>query len=542
MTTNASTSIDLVLVNGNVITMDSDRPAASAIAISNGVISTVGTDDEARAAGGPGATVIDLAGRTATPGLNDAHSHPMLVGFALDDLDVSAGRAPSINAIAGMVGEATTARAPGTWIIGRGYDDATLSEHRHPTRADLDAVSPDHPVLLWRMCHHIAAANSRALQLAGITRATDNPSDGVIDRDEHGEPTGVLRESAIGFVTRLIGDPTTEQLANAIERAGHQFLRSGVTSTAEAGIDRPEELRAYQQLRTAGRLPIRTYLMMMLDENLIPLERLGITTGFGDAMLRIGPLKLFSDGSIGGRTARMRRPYVGETDNVGLFMMPPEELKAKVLHAHKAGFQVAIHAIGDSAIDLVLDAYEEAMTADPRPNPRHRVEHCSIVDEQTIERIGRLGAIPIPGTSFLYHFRDAYVSNLGEDRIRFAYGMATFGKHGIPAAASSDAPVVPTTATVGLQTMMTRQDGRGRDVWPEERVSLDEALAAYTVNGAYASFEENLKGRLRPGMLGDVTVFETNLREVEPSAIGEVQVDLTILGGQVAFDRAAEST
>ena len=282
--------------------------------------------------------------------------------------------------------------------------------------------------------------------------------------------------------------------------------------------------------------------MMMLDENLSPLDSLGITTGFGDEMLRIGPVKLFSDGSIGGRTARMRRPYVGESDNLGLFMMPPEDLKAKVLRAHKAGFQVAIHAIGDSAIDLVLDAYEAAQAADPRPNPRHRIEHCSIVDEQTIARIARLGVIPIPGTSFLYHFRDAYIANLGEDRIRYAYGMATFGKHGIPAAASSDAPVVPTSATIGLQTMMTRRDARGREVWPEERVSLDDALAAYTVNGAYASFEEDRKGRLRPGMLGDVTVFETNLREVEPTAIGEVQVDLTILGGQVAFDRAATAS
>ena len=539
MTSTPTTSQDLVLVNGNVITMDPDYPAASAVAITNGIISAVGTDDEATTAGSPTATIIDLAGRTATPGLNDAHSHPMLVGFALEDLDISAGGAPSIDAIAGMVRQAAGGRPPGSWIIGRGYDDATLGERRHPTRSDLDAVSPEHPVLLWRMCHHIAAANSRALHLAGVTRETDDPSDGVIDRDEHGEPTGVLRESAIGFVTRAIGDPTIEQLATAIERAGHQFLRSGVTSTAEAGIDRPEELRAYQDLHAAGRLPIRTYLMMMLDENLVPLENLGIKTGFGDAMLRIGPVKLFSDGSIGGRTARMRRPYVGETDNVGLFMMPPEDLKAKVLHAHRAGFQVAIHAIGDAAIDLVLDAYEEAAIADPRPNPRHRVEHCSIVDEQTIARIGRLGVIPIPGTSFLYHFRDAYISNLGEDRIRYAYGMATFGNHGIPAAASSDAPVVPTSATAGLQTMMTRRDARGRDVWPEERVSLDDALAAYTVNGAYASFEEHLKGRLRPGMVGDVTVFETNLRDVEPASIGQVQVDLTILDGQVAFDRSA---
>ena len=238
MTANPSSSPNIILVNGNVITMDPGRPAAGAIAISNGVIAAVGTDAEAREAGGPGATVIDLGGRTATPGLNDAHSHPMLVGFAQDDLDVSAGQAPSITAIAGMVREAASTRPPGTWIIGRGYDDATLGEQRHPTRADLDAVSPDHPVLLWRMCHHIAAANSRALELAGVTSKTDDASDGVIDRNEHGEPTGVLRESAIGFVTRAIGDPTTAQLAGAIERAGHQFLRSGVTSY-RGGRDRP---------------------------------------------------------------------------------------------------------------------------------------------------------------------------------------------------------------------------------------------------------------------------------------------------------------
>ncbi|MER3436388.1 MAG: amidohydrolase, partial [Chloroflexota bacterium] len=224
-----------------------------------------------------------------------------------------------------------------------------------------------------------------------------------------------------------------EQIAEALERAGREYLASGVTSVTEAGIRRPEELRAYQRLHRDGKLPVRTYLMMMIDETLDALIALGIQTGFGDDWLRIGPAKLFSDGSIGGRTARMHQPFVGEPDNVGLWMMPPEELKAKVRRAHAAGFQVGIHAIGDAAIDLVLDAYEEAMAAHPRPNPRHRIEHCSIIDERILRRIAQLRVIPIPGTSFLYYFRDAYMQNVGYERLRYAYGMASFARHGIVA-------------------------------------------------------------------------------------------------------------
>jgi predicted amidohydrolase YtcJ len=218
-------------------------------------------------------------------------------------------------------------------------------------------------------------------------------------------------------------------------------------------------------------------------------------------------------------------------------MMPPDVLKAKVLRAHQAEYQVAIHAIGDGAIELVLDAYEEAMLADPRPDPRHRIEHCSIVDEGLLSRIAALGVVPIPGTSFLYHFRDAYVDALGEERPRYAYGLASFARHGIIAAASSDAPVVPIAPMIGLQTMVTRRDADDRPVWPDEAVSLDEALRVYTVNGAYASFEEGRKGVLAPGMLGDVTVFETDLFATPAAELGSVKIDYTIVDGTVAYAR-----
>ncbi|MBA2521031.1 MAG: amidohydrolase [Chloroflexia bacterium] len=528
---------DLLLVNGRIATMDPAQPRASAVAFRQGRIVAVGDEAEARAAAGPGVAAIDLAGRTACPGLNDAHAHPMSVGFALGDLDLNPSTLRSVADIAGLVATATRNKAPGRWIQGRGYDHARLAERRHPTRHDLDPVSPDHPVVLMRMCHHIGVANSRALALAGITRDAPDPDGGVFDRDAGGELTGILRETALTMVRSAIAAPTEAEIAAALERSGRAFLEQGVTSVAEAGIHDPVELRAYQGLRLAGKLPVRTYLMMMLDEHLDALVSLGMRTGFGDDWLRLGPVKLFSDGSLGGRTARLRQPYEGQPDNLGLWMMPPEVLKAKVLKAHQAGFQVAIHAIGDGAIELVLDAYEAALAAAPRPDARHRIEHCSIVDDGLLDRIAALGAIPIPGTSFLYHFRDAYVDALGEERPRFAYGLASYTRRGIIAAASSDAPVVPIAPAVGLQTMVTRRDYDGRPVWPEEAVALEEALRVYTVNGAYASFEEGSKGTLAPGMLGDVTVFETDLFAVPATALGEVKVDYTIVDGEVVYAR-----
>jgi predicted amidohydrolase YtcJ len=532
---------DLLLANGRIRTMDHANPTVSAIAIRMGRIVYAGDDAGAKAAAAPGSAVIDLEGRTATPGLNDAHAHPMGVGFVLLDLDLSPERHAGITDLQALVREAVAATPAGTWILGRGYDDARLAERRHPTRADLDVVAPDHPVVLIRMCHHIGVANSAALRLAGVTRETPDPEDGLFDRDEHGEPTGVLREGALGIMRALMPEPDEDAMMTALEAGGREFLRQGVTSAVEAGIRDPRELRAYQRLHEAGRLPVRTCLMMMFDETLDDLISLGIRTGFGDEWVRIGPAKLYIDGSIGARTARMHAAYEGEFDNVGLLMMPPDELNSKVRRAHDAGFQIGIHAIGDAAIDLVLDAYQAAQAATPRPDPRHRIEHCSIVDDRILGRIYDSGAVPIPGTSFLRHFRDAYVNNLGEWRIGQAYGMRSFARFGIIAAASSDAPVVPVNALAGLQTMVTRRDILGRPCNPEEAVSLEDALRAYTVNGAFASFEEGIKGSLRPGMLGDVTIFETDLYPVDPDDLATTRVDYTVIAGAVAYERESVS-
>jgi predicted amidohydrolase YtcJ len=528
----------MIIHGGPILTMDPSTPVVEAIGIDHGLVVASGSENDVRAAMSVSPESLFLDGRLATPGLHDAHAHTFMTGLSLLEVDVSATAVSSIETIRARVQERAGTLPPGDWVIGQGYDQASLAEQRHPDRHDLDAATRDHPVALWRSCHHILAVNSAALARAGITGDTPDPDGGTIDRDEHGEPTGVLRETATQLVSAVRPDVSREQLEQAIIAGGTEFVRHGVVGVAEAGIRTADQLHAYQDAERSSRLPVRSYLMMIIDDTLDELIELGITTGFGNDWLRIGNAKLFSDGSIGGRTARMRQPYEDDADNFGLWMMEPDDLKAKVLRAHAAGFQLGIHAIGDAAIDLVLDAYEEAQTSHPRTDTRHRIEHCSIVDSETIDRVKRLGVVPIPGTSFLHYTRPAYEQNLGKDRYRYAYAMKTFAERGIVAAASSDSPVVPVDPLIGIQTMVTRQDRLGVDAWPEERISVEDAIRAYTVNAAYASFAEQRRGTLVPGMLADVTIFDQDIRAMPPSDLTTANADYTIVDGKIAWDRA----
>jgi predicted amidohydrolase YtcJ len=527
---------DMILTNGHIITSDPARPVVEAVAIRNGLIAAVGTNADALAERRAGSEVIDLHGRTATAAFNDAHCHPMYVGFTAAAINARPEATTSINQLIAKVRERAAAFPPDRWIRARGYDDARFDERRHPNRADLDAGAPEHPVIVVRACGHIAAVNSKALQLAGITAATRDPEGGVIDRDEHGEPTGILRESAMRAVNDIIPQPSVDEIVDALDQAAALYHAAGVTSVAEAGIHRAEEMAAYQALHDRGAGGLRTYLMMMIDEMLDGLEQTGIRTGFGDARLRIGPAKLFIDGSIGGRTARMHHPYLGEVENVGLWMQTPNAFKAKFKRAHDLGWQCCAHAIGDAAIDLLLDCYEEAMAANPRPDPRHRIEHCEfITDTAVFDRIKRLGCVPIPGTTFLRDFRPVYVQNLGPERLRYANAMRTFIDKGIVAAASSDAPVVTVSPLAGIETMVTRRDFAGEQAFGEEAITFEEAVWAYTWAGAYASFEEKIKGSLTPGKLGDVTVLNADARTVDPDDIAEIGIDYTIMDGEIVY-------
>jgi predicted amidohydrolase YtcJ len=533
-------SQDLILTGGHVLTGHRTTSDATAVAIRHGRIALVGSDKDALSWKTPDSVLIDLNGRSIAPAFNDAHCHIMSVGFMVREVDARTPPNRTVQNIVDRVAERVRSTDRGLWITARGYDQARLEDQRHPTRDDLDPISPDNPVILIRACGHIAAANSKALELAGIDAGTPDPEGGTIDRDSSGRPTGVLREEAQKLVRRAIPEPSVDEIREALLLAGQEYYSQGVTSAAEAGVRTAEEMTAYTSLYQEGNLPLRSYLMMMIDERLQLLKELGIRTGVGDETLRIGPAKIFLDGSIGGRTARMSQPYDGEDDNLGLWMQDPEVMKRKLIDAHLAGFQCCAHAIGDAAIDLLLSAFEEALQQAPRTDHRHRIEHSSILRPDLLDRIQAINAIPIPGTTFLHSFQKAYVSNLGMDRIRYAYAMREFLNRGIVAAASTDAPVVSTSAMIGIKTMMTRLSEEGEELYAEEKITLEEAVHAYTWAGAYASFEESIKGTLDPGKVGDVVVLETDLRGVEPAEMGAVNVDLTVMNGEVVYQRGSD--
>lgn len=532
---------NIMIHGGPILTMDSKNPEVEAVGIVNGKVRAAGSIADVRAEMGSMFEEIDLKGRMATPGLYDAHAHIIGTGVAAAEIEINADRVSSIGEISALVQRRAQETPEGAWVIGQGYDQELLAERRHPNRDDLDAVAPNHPVMLKRSCHHIMTVNSKALELAGITANSPDPDGGTIDRDEHGEPTGVLRETAMNAVYDVVPALTGDEVLETLITGGNIFREHGVTSVGDAGFNQGNQvsMRAFQRAHAAGTLPVRSNLMMLIDETLDELIELGIRTGLGDPWLRIGNAKLYTDGSIGGRTARMINHYNDQPENVGLWMEEPEVMKSKIIRAHKAGFQQGHHAIGDAAITLLLDAYEEAQREHPVAGFRPRIEHCSIVSEEMLDRIQSIGAVPIPGTTFLYDMRPVYLANLGEDRTRYAYAMKTFQDRGIVAAASTDAPVSLVNPMIGIQMMMTRTDRNGDAIFTEESLSLEDAIRAYTWNGAYASQTEHEKGALEPGKLGDVTIFETDLRSVDPHSLKDVRCDYTIADGKVVHERTS---
>ncbi|MCC2629709.1 MAG: Amidohydrolase 3 [Thermomicrobiales bacterium] len=355
---------DLVFLNGTVITVDDDQPTASAVAVVGNRIARVGSNDEIRDEVGPATRVVDLEGRTLLAGFNDNHTHPISYGLGLSLIDARPGTVPSLTGLqeafrAAAMTTPTTVREG--WLLARGYDDSRLDVRRHPTRQELDAATGGRPAFLTRTCGHLGVANSAALARAGITRTTPDPEGGQIDRDKRGEPTGLLRETAMSLIQEQIPRSTRAELKDALRAAGERFLAFGITSVGEAKIRTSDELAAYQELAAAGELPVRVFTMMMIDDTLDALSRLGMRTGWGDAWLRIGPAKLFQDGSGGGRTAAMTTEYVNDPGNRGITIYDQEGLNERFGRAHEAGFQLAAHAIGDRAITMILDAYEQAL-------------------------------------------------------------------------------------------------------------------------------------------------------------------------------------
>ena len=531
---------DTVLTGGKVW-CGKGLPIREAVALFGGRVLATGTAAEIAPLIGADTRVVELEGRLATPGLNDAHMHLLPYGTAMSEVDLRAAAAPTLEALLQAVRDRAGETPEGEWVIGRGYDHFKLDVGRHPYREELDAAAPDHPVYIVRTCGHLAVANSRALALAGIDERTVAPQGGMIG-SENGRLTGLLAETAREPVMDALPAKTVEDLVASIERAGRDCLSRGLTSVMEAAVgirDGWTEMLAYQAAHRTGRLPVRVYAVLMGDKgrSVLPQARAaGMLSGGGDDRFRIGPVKIFTDGSAGGKTAAMSRPYKG-TEEHGLLCLDDAELNAMVMEGHREGFRFAIHAIGDAAIEQVLNAYEAAFAALPDPDRRHRIEHCGWLTPAQMDRMARMHVLPAPQPAFLRYFGDLYLDVLERERVEASHPMRTWIERGLEPSASTDCPVVELDPFANIHAMVTRRTDRGTEIGPDQCLTPEEALHAYTFASAYAAHEEGLKGRLVPGQLADGAVFDTDLLTCDPDDILTARCDVTVLGGAVVYER-----
>jgi predicted amidohydrolase YtcJ len=531
---------DTILTNGAVLIGAADG-VAEAVALWNGHVLATGKASEMSALKGASTRVIDLAGRLAMPGLHEAHMHLLPLGLMMADVDVRPRFARTLDDLLKAIKAKADTLKPGEWVLARGYDQFELDVKRHPHLSELDAVAPNNPVYLVRACGHLSVVNTMAFEMAGVTTETPVPQGGAIEQVQ-GRLTGLLAETGRDPIKKVLPAPSPEMLVAAIERAGRYCNRFGITSCMDAAVGMRagyDEIIAYRQAALSGRMPIRTNQCLLGGPGGIA-ERCfaeGLVTGFGDAMLSVGPVKIFTDGSAGGRTAAMSSTYLGEPETLGLSLLTDAEMNEWTLDYHAKGYQLAIHAIGDAAIEQTLRAMEKALARYPDPHRRHRIEHCGFNTDDQMTRMRAAGIEPAPQPVFIHDFGDLYVSVVGETRAHQSYPMRTWLKRGFKPSASSDAPVCDANPFPNIYTMLTRKTSRGTVIGADETLTIIEALQAYTEFGAYANRCEQHRGKLLPGMAADIAVFSRDMLSATPEQIrDETTCDLTLLGGQPVHD------
>ena len=526
-----------ILQGGTIWTGDSLQPYVEAVAVRDGRILAVGDREALAGYRGPQTRVVDLAGQFMMPGFIDDHAHFTAGGFQLQSVDLR--DAETEEEFARRIGEHARG-APGRWITGGDWDHDRWPGGALPTRALVDSLTPKTPVFVSRYDGHMGLANSVALRLAGITAATPDPPGGTIVRDPRsGEPTGVLKDEAMGMVFSQIPPPTAAERLDAARRALAEARRCGVTSIQD--ISSWEDVVAYQDLKEQGELTARLYcrLPIGLWKELADQH---IRAGTGDDWIVLGSLKAFADGSLGSSTALFFEPYDSDPGTRGLpsDIVIDGRLRSWARAADSCGLQLSIHAIGDSANHLILDLFEEIVRANPRWDRRFRIEHAQHLRRDDLDRFARLGVI---ASAQPYHAIDDgrwAEGRIGAARCRMAYPFRSFLDHGVRLAFGSDWTVAPLDPILGVYAAVTRRttDGKNPGGWyPEEKITVEEALRAYTIAGAYAAFEEHKKGTIAPGKLADFTVLSEDPFRVDPSDLSRIDVVMTIVDGRLVYQR-----
>ncbi|MGB8062156.1 MAG: amidohydrolase [Candidatus Sulfotelmatobacter sp.] len=531
---------DLVLQHGHIVTLDESSEVVESMAVGDGRILALGSDTALAECGSRRTAVLDLHGRTVLPGLIDVHTHAMewVKSIVRGEIDTGYPAVHSISEITNAVAKRAAAIPAGQWILGSGWDDAKLAERRYITRHDLDAVSPNNPVYLKHDSGHLAVANSVALKLAHITKDTVGLQGGVIEHDASGEPTGILKDTAMGLVGVLIPSDPPDINVRAAKLTSQKAAEVGLTTIHDIYIS-PEEMRGHQQARDRGWLKIRVQMSPRIGSiaDAEKLAEMGVHTGFGDDQLKFGAAKMFADGGMGARTIAIYPPgVIGEPSNLGVLRWSPTDMQKAHLIAARAGWQLETHAIGDRAIDEVLDSYAAVIQQLGLNDPRFRIVHAGISTPAIQKRLHELNVLVDGNPPFVYWI-GSWFEKYGPERVRWSYPAQSYIENGIIEAAGSDVPVTPISPWWGIWAAVARRELKtDQVVAPEERISVKQALTLYTRNGAYAGFEENSKGSLEPGKLADFIIIDRDVLSVPTDQIKNVKVLQTFVGGRKIYD------
>ncbi|WP_082235446.1 amidohydrolase [Halobacillus massiliensis] len=526
-------------IDGEVITVNRDNEIAEAMAIEGNEIIAVGSTKDILQLKNENSEVIDLNGRTLMPGFIDSHLHITMYGT--NELSVSC-KSNHMNSIEDLFSELRNRAIDtpkGEWIRAWGYNEQNMEEGRFPTKEELDSVSTEHPIIIVRTCGHISAVNNHALQIAGIDSSTPDPEGGSYDKNEDGELTGLMIENA-HMKMFSIAAFTEKEMEQAHKIASGKFAEKGITSIHDATGYGMDNLRALQLAVRDGVIKQRVYAMVGALSNAQDVVKhmvdSGITTGLGDHRFRLGPVKLFLDGSSSGPTIWTREPYTSDPENYGVHYFSQKEVDELFIPAHEKGWQITAHAQGDAAIDMLLNCIEKANKLHPRPNARHRIEHAGVAVPDLIKRMKEQNVVPIPNPAFHYEYGDGYVKNYGE-RADHMYPLGDYLREGVPAAIASDCPVTDFWPMRGIHSSIVRKSSTGQTIGEDQKVSLLEAIRMYTINGAYASFEEDSKGSLESGKLADLILFDRSIIDSDTDELLEAQIEWTMIDGEVVYDK-----